>query len=186
MSVVYFATDGIAIKIGQSRDVETRLKALATGNSRPLQLIATVDGDTRHETQVHNELADYRLNGEWFEDCPEVRDAITQYQTSGIVITDDERAVVDEPRIVSECRDSGRRLVNICERAGASRMESYEIVAAKVGTNGTWLRKFLAGYEDVKEPRLSVGYALLSDAVLQKLGEESLAEIPTVVGGNEQ
>lgn len=174
--MIYFATDGYSIKIGRSRDVAARLKSLATGSARPLQLIATVYGDSQHETKVHNDLASHRLNGEWFKDCQTVRDAIAEYQVSGIAIAPTEdHQIDDEAAVVSECRAAGQKLVRLCERAGSSRMEAYEIVAAKVGTNATWLRKFLAGYSDAKEPRLSVGYALLSDAVLQSVGSLNTA-----------
>jgi hypothetical protein len=91
-------------------------------------------------------------------------------------------------------------------------MTAYEQVARNVGASSGWIRKFVRGYE-AKEPRASLYenirahyeafcdrveqdnradeirlHALRgkSNASNQKLGEESLAEIPTVAGGNEQ
>jgi hypothetical protein len=52
------------IKIGKSKDPETRLAQLQTGNGEPLKLIATVSGD--YEKQFHKILAPYRVSGEWF------------------------------------------------------------------------------------------------------------------------
>jgi hypothetical protein len=168
--VIYFATDGDAIKIGRSQNVQARIKSLSTGNAKPLRLVASVPGGARHEAKVHADLADYRLNGEWFKDSQAIRDAIAEYQVSGIGIIPDDYQVDDDPLIVRDCRAAGLKLIEISERAGVSRMEAYERVAAKAGTNAEWLRKFLSGHRSAKEPRLSVGYALLSDAALESAG----------------
>jgi hypothetical protein len=67
-------------------------------------------------------------------------------------------------------------------------MEAYELVAADVGINSVWLRKFLSGYADVKEPRLSVGYSLLLQAGMidePSADAKTDTESPAAVGEGE-
>lgn len=82
--MIYFISDGAAIKIGRSRDVKARLKDLNCGNARPLSLIASIEGHSKHEAAIHADLAEYRLHGEWFEDCTAVREALTKYEADGV------------------------------------------------------------------------------------------------------
>lgn len=65
---VYFCSDGQAIKIGWSQKPEDRPKALATGNPRPLTILAQIPGTQRDEKLLHKLLAPYRTRptGEWF------------------------------------------------------------------------------------------------------------------------
>jgi hypothetical protein len=74
--MIYFITDGVAIKVGRANNVASRLKDLNCGNSRQLTLVASVDGHSKEESSVHSELAEFRLGGEWFRDCKSVRSAI--------------------------------------------------------------------------------------------------------------
>lgn len=69
MSAIYFVKCAGRIKIGVSTDVETRLKALATGAAHPLSLLGTIEGDYRLEQFIHKTLSTYRVQGEWFSDC---------------------------------------------------------------------------------------------------------------------
>src|SRR5689334_16193648 len=39
-----------------------------------------------------------------------------------------------------------------------SMMRAYEDIGAAVGASGSWLRKFIKGYDEVKEPGLTVGF----------------------------
>jgi hypothetical protein len=75
---VYFvqSIEGGPIKIGSAMDVERRLRDLQTGSSTTLKLLASVRGHKKLETWVHGTLAAYRLNGEWFSDCWEVREVM--------------------------------------------------------------------------------------------------------------
>jgi len=43
---------GDAVKIGLTRDVERRLRALATGSAVPLELLATLPGGRRLEARL--------------------------------------------------------------------------------------------------------------------------------------
>jgi len=161
--VIYFISDGSAIKIGRSEDVASRMKAIATGCARDLSLVATVEGASRHESKVHHELSQYRIGREWFVDCEELRSAIKRYQTRGIGV-EARRAPTASAEVVKKCRSAGLLLVSRLERDGHPKMQAYEMLAASVGTRAEWLRKFLCGYACSKEPGLAVGYSLLVQA----------------------
>lgn len=47
-------------------------------------------------------------------------------------------------------------LVDREERRTGSRTVAYEIVAQSVGSSSSWVRKFLARSEEVKEPRITL------------------------------
>lgn len=162
--MIYFVSNGEAIKIGRSDNVSARMAALAVGAPRRLELLATVDGSAPHEARVHADLVKYRLNGEWFSDCPTVRSAIDRYTACGIDPVRPAVRPTSTTEIVKKCRGAGWILMAKYEREGVPKMEAYELVAADVGTSAGWLRKFLSGYSAAKDPKLSVGYSLLSQA----------------------
>lgn len=77
---VYFALDEKAnvVKIGKSRNITARIRALQTGRENPLKVIAAMPWDSMsilvpgtkdsdyHEKQLHKRFAKYRQHGEWF------------------------------------------------------------------------------------------------------------------------
>src|SRR5262245_20438799 len=65
--VVYFIRAGDAIKIGVTRDVERRLRALATGSAVPLELLPTLPGGRRLEKKLHQRCRRFHVRGEWFK-----------------------------------------------------------------------------------------------------------------------
>lgn len=73
---VYFAQCGDKIKIGVTVNALDRLQQLQQGSGEPIELIACIAGDYSTEAALHNKLQQFRINGEWFRDCPEVRAAI--------------------------------------------------------------------------------------------------------------
>lgn len=76
MSVVYFIRGGDRIKIGTSRQLESRFGALRSSSPVDLEILATVPGDRVLEQSLHRELAKHRVNFEWFSDCVEVHAAM--------------------------------------------------------------------------------------------------------------
>lgn len=68
MNYVYIITDGEGYKIGFSKSPEKRLKELQTANKNKLQLIHTQEVKFGQQTEraLHNFLAQYRQEGEWF------------------------------------------------------------------------------------------------------------------------
>jgi hypothetical protein len=82
MAYVYIldsGSDGV-FKIGRTRgDVAARVKALSTGNPRPLTVFDVIetDHDSLCESYLHNRLRTKRRGGEFFElEAPELRAAI--------------------------------------------------------------------------------------------------------------
>lgn len=75
---IYFIQEegGDAIKVGFANDVDERLKQLQTGNPRRLILLVAMPGDSAMEAVLHRCWERYRIRGEWFVDCKEIREAI--------------------------------------------------------------------------------------------------------------
>jgi Meiotically Up-regulated Gene 113 (MUG113) protein len=71
---IYFigSEDG-RVKIGYSTKPGKRLRAVQTGASTLLRLIAAVRGSPQDEQQLHAKFVDYRLRGEWFRFEGELR-----------------------------------------------------------------------------------------------------------------
>jgi hypothetical protein len=76
---VYFVqgVDGGPIKIGWTQNPEQRLEQLQAATHEELRLLDYVLGDRRVERALHDLLSDYRVRGEWFDDCGPVRDAVS-------------------------------------------------------------------------------------------------------------
>ncbi len=72
--MIYFAEADNRIKIGTTRiDVHRRLKAISSSLHRPLKLIAQIEGGLELERSIQEQLKRFRLRGEWFKDCEEIR-----------------------------------------------------------------------------------------------------------------
>jgi hypothetical protein len=71
--VVYFVKAGHAVKIGFSANLPFRLREIAAMQAEPITVLGIKLGGRTHEAELHRRLSEYRLNGEWFRDCPEVR-----------------------------------------------------------------------------------------------------------------
>jgi len=68
--VIYFVQGEMTklIKIGQTKALVPRLKALQTASPDKLILLGTIipGGRYQSDSDIHTELADYRVQGEWF------------------------------------------------------------------------------------------------------------------------
>lgn len=77
---VYFAQVAIEdgpIKIGfTSCLVGMRIASMQTGCPWPIKLLGTTDGTRTDEADLHAELADDRMSGEWFAASLRVLDAV--------------------------------------------------------------------------------------------------------------
>lgn len=82
--MIYFAdtADG-RIKVGTSRNVDERLAQIGMYLALPVTLIGSIEGSHPLERQIHEYLGDYRIAGEWYRDCPEVRRAIRNLVLAG-------------------------------------------------------------------------------------------------------
>ncbi|WP_050577733.1 GIY-YIG nuclease family protein [Sinorhizobium meliloti] len=75
-SFVYFITDGDAIKIGKANNPKSRLSGLQTSHHKPLRILALMPGGEASERALHGKFHRYRIRGEWFKDCREIRNFI--------------------------------------------------------------------------------------------------------------
>lgn len=85
---IYFILDAEAgiIKIGftsRGADIDQRLREIQREHPRKLVLIAAADGSMRDEHRLHKELHEFRMGGEWFRDCAQVRSCIRAVLASG-------------------------------------------------------------------------------------------------------
>lgn len=73
---VYFFSAPGRIKIGISKDVANRLITVASHMENKPVLLGVIEGDRHFEKHLHKLLAQHRRNGEWFNDCAEVREVM--------------------------------------------------------------------------------------------------------------
>lgn len=73
-SWVYFAQagEGGPVKIGQSRQVGVRIRALAAGNAAEVKLLGTIPETDVTEAFLLDCFAPHRLRGEWHKPVPEL------------------------------------------------------------------------------------------------------------------
>lgn len=73
--MIYFVQGetGGPIKIGYARNIDNRIKSLRTGCPYKLVLLGVMEGQRSDETKLHHKFAAARLQGEWFDDCAEIR-----------------------------------------------------------------------------------------------------------------
>lgn len=155
--MIYFVSDGDAIKIGRAKDVGLRIRDLQCGSSRELTLIGTTEGGSAEERHAHVTLSEHRLAGEWFKDCEAVRDAIASFMDFGIQVVQDQPRKPDSD-ILAKCRAAASLLVQNEVRNGYPKMEAYSRVSDMIGVSSAWMRYFVGGRG---EPRFSEGLALL-------------------------
>ncbi len=73
---VYLISDDLGrVKIGHSRNPESRLKDLCNAAGRKLRLLSCRLGGQPLEYELHQRFKSLRLNGEWFADSAEIRAA---------------------------------------------------------------------------------------------------------------
>lgn len=66
--MIYFIQEGEngPVKVGKGVSTVARIKQLQTGNPRPLKIYAVVPGYSSLETRIKKDLAEFQINGEWF------------------------------------------------------------------------------------------------------------------------
>jgi hypothetical protein len=76
-SGVYFMLSNNLIKIGFSKNVAERLKALKTGNA-DIVLLKVISGDLQDETRLHDKFVHLHKTGEWFFATKELKEYINE------------------------------------------------------------------------------------------------------------
>jgi hypothetical protein len=96
---VYFIQEGDEgpIKIGFSRNVQERIKALQTGHAQPLRLLHAMRGTLDDEQRLHRRFARLRIQNEWFAPAPELLDWLAQ--AAGVPRSEPPTAVDPRPAL---------------------------------------------------------------------------------------
>jgi hypothetical protein len=76
MQVVYFIATGGKIKVGYTRDLETRVSHIQTTSPEQVSLIGALPGGPYLERTIHAELVSFISHREWFHDTPLCRAVI--------------------------------------------------------------------------------------------------------------
>lgn len=75
-SAVYFIAVRGFIKIGWSENWRLRLSNIQTSNPDRVEVLLVIGRPKIFEKTMHGIFAEHRANGEWFRDCPEIRNYI--------------------------------------------------------------------------------------------------------------
>jgi hypothetical protein len=71
MAYIYFLTDNTNIKIGTTKDLDSRVLSLQTGNSERLKLLYTIEVEDNEayafEAFVHLMCDSFKIKNEWFQ-----------------------------------------------------------------------------------------------------------------------
>lgn len=80
--IVYVATDMEGrVKIGfTSGPLERRMRQLSSAVGYHMFCLAGFPGTRKEEGLLHERFARWRLQGEWFSDCAEIRDWVAKNQ----------------------------------------------------------------------------------------------------------
>ena len=70
--LIYFVTDGRAVKIGKTDNLECRLTSIQTGNPYPIVLLCNIESNdlAGYESCIHSFFDEYRIASEWFDLLP--------------------------------------------------------------------------------------------------------------------
>jgi hypothetical protein len=79
---VYVIGFGIYVKIGWSKNVANRVRALQEGVPETLVVIATFPGTQKDERNLHRHFSAHRTRGEWFRKPPDLVEVVERYRAS--------------------------------------------------------------------------------------------------------
>ena len=75
-TVIYFVAVRGFIKIGVTQDWRSRLSGLQSSNPETIEILALLVRPQIYERTMHRKFAAFRVRGEWFTDCKEIREHI--------------------------------------------------------------------------------------------------------------
>ena len=105
-SVYFFAFYEIGrVKIGVSNDVDARLRDLALEQGCEGEILHVMPGNRQAEMAAHTRFDAYRVEGEWFRDCAEVRAMIGEYKVAALR-ADPAMAIVEAANITPKTQPS--------------------------------------------------------------------------------
>lgn len=79
--MIYFILNikELAVKIGYTNNLTSRLSDLQVANCNILQVLLVIDGDLAKEKQLHNRFKHIYIRGEWFRYTEELASFINKY-----------------------------------------------------------------------------------------------------------
>lgn len=83
---IYFVSAPGRIKIGYTAQPDKRLASLQHVDMERLTTIGVAPGTMRIERKLHEMVGNFRIRGEWFRDCEEVRKLADDYLTGRLVL----------------------------------------------------------------------------------------------------
>lgn len=126
-------------KIGYSIRPKRRLSQLATSTAEQLTLRAAFPGTIGEERELHEALAPWRVEREWFSDCQPIRALIG----AGIQAGGGERGDAQHP-LVAYSKASNHTISDIAAKAGCSRMSLHRIINGEQNATLSMLERISA------------------------------------------
>jgi hypothetical protein len=81
---IYFAAGDGRLKVGTtSGEVSDRVTGISAHLAEPLKVIGSIDGGLPFERAIQKYMLPWRLKGEWFRDCDEVRAIVDRLLSEG-------------------------------------------------------------------------------------------------------
>lgn len=80
---VYFISVPGRVKVGFTTRPDSRIREIARHTEQAPMLIGTIAGSIPLERAIHARLSSYRIRGEWFDDCDDVRSVIARLLHDG-------------------------------------------------------------------------------------------------------
>lgn len=71
------------VKIGWTRSLRNRIRAVETSSPYPIELIVSVPGNSNHEKKLHWLFSGLRSHGEWFDAADNLLDFISSVKLEG-------------------------------------------------------------------------------------------------------
>jgi hypothetical protein len=83
---IYFVEMQGYIKIGIAANWKKRISSLQVSSPFPVRHLIVLNAFVGFERQLHERFSAARVRGEWFEDCPEIREFITHAAQSNLLV----------------------------------------------------------------------------------------------------
>lgn len=136
---IYFVSAPGRIKVGYTRNPERRLMQLRSSDMEPLESIGVIAGSRAIERKLHELLNEFRLRGEWFVDCQQVRAVIADAMAGNFAFMLGENEArednaapqpIDGLLAIRSALDESKRLASEIERRVARRESVTDLVAS--------------------------------------------------------
>jgi hypothetical protein len=137
-SVVYFIRHRDRVKIGFTKHLEQRSRVFRSLLLGEMELLGTIPGARNTERFIHDRLHSHWVEGEWFRDSAELREAIANFIKVPPTISEKAKPL---PTFVEFCRKEWPRN----RAAGYMEAANCKLETAKRRTSG----KHRPGYEEI-------------------------------------